>query len=82
MHDDTVFVIDTQEGEYIDIDDFNDMRYWSNRFNVAKWRIREAVLEVGDSAPAVEEQLRRGARPRRTPHRVFYLEAPQSKRTY
>jgi hypothetical protein len=80
MPDDTLYLIDTEEGEYIDIDDFNDMRYWSNRFNVAKWRIREAVLEVGDSAPAVEEQLRRGARPRRAPHRVIHLEAPASKR--
>jgi hypothetical protein len=58
----------------IDVDDYYDLRYWSNRFNVARWRICEAVLEVGDNAGAVEAFLQSGRRPRHEPRRLFLVE--------
>ena len=66
--------------ERIDIDDFFDLRDWSNRFGVAKWRLREAVLAVGDSAQAVETYLRTSSQRRTDSRRVVYLGNPPARR--
>ena len=36
-----------------------EVRYWSNKFGVSADRLKAAVNKVGNSAKAVEEELRR-----------------------
>ena len=37
----------------------HEVQYWADKFNVSKERLSEAVKNVGHSAAAVEEELKR-----------------------
>ena len=43
----------------IDIDDENELRYWSEAFGVTQDRLRVAVGKVGPLADKVREEIRR-----------------------
>jgi hypothetical protein len=38
----------------------HEVQYWADRFNVSKERLGEAVRKVGNSADAVEKELKKG----------------------
>jgi hypothetical protein len=46
------------ESSRIDVDNEDDVRYWSERFGVSAGVLRHAVGEAGSNAGAVERKIR------------------------
>ena len=48
-----------QDANRVSITDPNEVRYWCDKFDCTKEQLEEAVCRVGDSADAVEDEIRR-----------------------
>ena len=49
----------TAERTKVNVNDADELRYWTDRFGVTAVRIKDAVAAVGTSAAKVEEYLKR-----------------------
>jgi uncharacterized protein DUF3606 len=50
-----------QDRSRINLNEHHEVEYWSKKFGVTPQQLRDAVLKVGNSAEAVERELKRVA---------------------
>jgi Protein of unknown function (DUF3606) len=50
-----------QDSSRININERLELQYWADRFGVTQERVRQAVEKVGNSAEAVEREIKRVA---------------------
>jgi hypothetical protein len=48
-----------QDATRVNVNETYELQYWSERFNVTPDKLREAVVEVGPIAAAVEQYLKK-----------------------
>lgn len=48
-----------QDRSRINLSEHYEVRYWTDKFGITKADLQEAVRDVGSSADAVEQELRR-----------------------